>query len=67
MNWWPFRRRNTEPVIKPLSAEHYRFVGHDEAMEVRARQRRELAEKIRRDARLIETQDDKRAKLTRVK
>jgi hypothetical protein len=58
MRLWPFRCTNTEPTIAPLSRDHYRFVGHDEALERRSRERREQAEQIRREAFRVDTRDE---------
>lgn len=56
MSWWSFRRVvSSEPTIKPLSSDNYRFTGHDESKAVQSRARRqEQIDKIRREA-AIET------------
>lgn len=66
MSFWPFRRRDRviATLIKPPV---YRFTGHDEALEQRARERRKHADRVRRDACQIDTRDDRPAKLHRVR
>ncbi len=60
-----FRRRPVEPLPQPKSGYRYTYTGHDEALEARARERREQADRIRKAARLLDTHD--RAALRRVK
>ncbi len=62
-----FRRRRVEAVKESRPGHRYVFTGHDEALEFRTRLRREQAERVRRDARLMETRDQDRTSLRRVK
>lgn len=59
---WARRRwlRRTALVIPPLSSEHYKFLGHDEALAIRTLALRAEAEEIKRSARQIETRDARR-------
>lgn len=62
--WFRRQALTIEPAIKP---PRVLFVGHDEQMAEQTQKRRELAERIRREARAIETRDGARAKLRSVK
>lgn len=44
------RQSTGEPVIVPLSARHYRYVGHDEALVENSLRRRAAAAKLRKRA-----------------
>jgi hypothetical protein len=51
-------RTVSEPAISPLSAKHYRFTTHDEALAIRTLAKRAQAEKARRAARRLETRSE---------
>ena len=68
MTWFSFFRRRRDPLIDSLiKPPTYVYTGHQEDLAVTARQRRARAETIRREALLVDTRDDMRSKLTRVK
>lgn len=48
-----FRRDEKELVIPPLSPAHYRFRGHDEQLEMRARVRRDIAASLKKRSALV--------------
>lgn len=52
------RTVSKEPTIHPLSAEHYTFTGHDEALAIRTLAKRASAERARRAARRLETRSE---------
>lgn len=66
MTFWPFRRRRDAKIDSMIRPPVYKFTGHDEAMEQRARERRQHADRVRRDAFQIDTRDDRASKLYRV-
>lgn len=67
MNFWPFRRRRDDLIDSQIKPPVVKFTGHDEALEQKARARRQHADQVRRDARQIDTRDDRASKLYRVR
>lgn len=65
--WWHRRRQvNDDLVIDErikLNAYRYRFTGADEALAKTTLERRLKAEAIKREARHLETRDDRRSRI----
>lgn len=53
-------RRRVDPIDTLIKKPVAKYVGHDEGLEVRTRQRRDQAERIRRQARQMETDEKDR-------
>ena len=53
MKFW----QKADPIDALIKPPVYVFTGHDEALAVRATQRREMADKVKRQASRILTQD----------
>jgi hypothetical protein len=56
--------RSHDPVIETLiKPPTYTYLGHDETLEIAARQRRKDADRVRAEARRLDTRDDPRSRI----